>query len=275
MCTLIIVRNGYASYPLVVAANRDELLDRPSESPKFWEGAPRMLAPADAQRGGTWIGVNEYGVFAAVTNRNDVESVRGMDSRGELVVMADEARTAGDAIARIMRLDARRYNGFHIVVADARSGYLGYGDGSTGGERVRLDDLADGLHIVSNLGVGPTHSGRADNIMRAWWRGRTERLSPHVSGFDLMLTIHGDDGAIGMPRTGTKSMTSTCIHRPPEENYGTKSSAFIRLRTDWNGEPPTWLYRHRERPRNPDGSDGGPNCLAGWQPELRLPIVQG
>jgi hypothetical protein len=125
-----------------------------------------------------------------------------------------------------------------------------------------LDDLADGLHIVTNLGVGPSHSHRSDNIMRAWWRSRMERLSPHVSGYDLMLTIHAGGDA-------TKSMSSTCIHRPAEENYGTKSSAFIRLRKDWNGEPPTWLYRHRERPAD------GHNCTAPWQPELRLPILTG
>lgn len=40
-----------------------------------------------------------------------------------------------------------------------------------------------------------------------------------------------------------------------------------RLRTDWGREPPTWPYRHRERPA--DGHD----CGAPWQPELRLPLL--
>src|SRR5690349_20491572 len=114
MCTLIVVRNGYPSYPLVVAANRDELLYRPSEAPKFWDGAPRMLAPADAQRGGTWIGVNDRVVFAAVPNRNDVTSVRGIASRGDLVLMALSVSTAGEAVGLIARLVVRLYNGFHL-----------------------------------------------------------------------------------------------------------------------------------------------------------------
>lgn len=272
MCTLIVVRNGYPSYPIVVAANRDELLDRPSEPPKFWEDSPRILAPADAQRGGTWLGVNERGVFAAVTNRNDVRSVRGMDSRGDLVLMALEARTAGEAAARIARLDARRYNGFHLVILDQRSGYLAYGDGAAAAEaRVRLDDLADGPHVISNLGVGPEHSERARSVMRMWIRARLARDAPHVSGFDRALTIHDDERYV--PGSGTKSMGSVCIHRPQQENYGTKSSAFIRLRRDWNKDPPTWLYRHRERPTDAEGKDSGPNCMASWRPELRLTIL--
>lgn len=266
MCTLIVVRNGYPSFPLVVAANRDELLDRPSEAPKPWDHAPRMLAPTDLQRGGTWLGVSERGVFAAVTNRNDVVSVRGKDSRGELAVIALEARTAGEAVERILRLDARRYNGFHLVIADAHSGYVAYGDGENAADaRVRLEDMADGLHVISNLGVGPDHAARAHNILHMWRKARLDRDAPHVSGFDRLLTIH--DGGVG--GGGMKAMASVCIHRPAGENYGTKSSAFIRLRTDWGREPPTWLYRHRERP------DDGYNCNAPWQPELRLPILSG
>lgn len=37
MCTLIVLKGLYANYPLVVAANRDELLDRPSETPQIRE----------------------------------------------------------------------------------------------------------------------------------------------------------------------------------------------------------------------------------------------
>jgi uncharacterized protein with NRDE domain len=272
MCTLIVVRNGYPSYPLVVAANRDELIDPPSEPPKFWDGAPRMLAPADSQRGGTWIGVNDRGVFAAVTNRNDVASVRGMASRGDLVLMALSASTAGEAAGTIAKLGARLYNGFHLVIADRRSGYLAYGDGREAAEpRVRLEDLADGLHVISNLGVGPDHAARAHNVMRMWRKARLDKDSPHVSGFDRVLTFHDDERNVR--GTATKSMGSVCIHRPSAENYGTKSSAFIRLRTDWNAEPPTWLYRHRERPTDADGKDAGSNCNAGWKPEILLPTV--
>ena len=266
MCTLIVVRNGYPSHPLVVAANRDELLDRPSAAPRVWEDDPGLLAPMDLQRGGTWIGVNARGVFAAVTNRHDVVSMRGKDSRGELALIALDSGSASEALERILRLDMHRYNGFHLVIADRREAFLAYGDGERAGrERARVAELSDGLHVISNLGVGPDHAPRAHNVMRMWRKARLDRDAPHVSGFDRLLTLHEDDRFV--PGAGTKSMPGVCIHRPKAENYGTVSSAFIRLREGWNGEPPVWLYRHRERP------DDGYACNAGWQPELRLPIV--
>ncbi|HJV32990.1 MAG TPA: NRDE family protein [Patescibacteria group bacterium] len=266
MCTLIVVRNGYRHYPLVVAANRDELLDRPSEPPRVWEQEPRILAPLDAQRGGTWIGVNGRGVFAAVTNRHDVLSVRGKDSRGELALIALDSACASEALERVRRLDMRRYNGFHLVIADQREAWLAYGDGERAArEEARVEPLPDGIHVISNLGAGPDHAERARNVLHMFRKARLDADAPHVSGFDRVLTFHDDERHV--VGSGTKSMGSVCIHRPKEENYGTRSSAFIRLRTDWNGEPPTWLYRHRERP------DDGFNCNAGWQPELLLPIL--
>jgi uncharacterized protein with NRDE domain len=273
MCTVIIVRNTYDSYPIIVAANRDELLDRPSAPPKLWDGSPKLLAPVDKQRGGTWLGINEAGVFASVTNRRDVMSVRGMESRGELVIMSLEARTADEALERISRLDPRRYNGFHYVVADIRNGYVAYGDGiNHSGSRVRVEPLVDGINLISNLGVGPDHAARADNIMRTWRNARLDRGPPHHSGFDLMLTHH--DSEDSPANEGMKAMASVCVHRPERENYGTKSSAFIRLHAGRGVNSPEWLYRHRQRPVDEHGNDAGiANCRVAWQPEMRLPIV--
>ena len=73
-------------FPLVVAANRDERLDRPAHSLcVLREHAPRILGGRDDLAGGTWLAVNEHGVVAGLTNR---PSPGGRDptkrSRGEL-----------------------------------------------------------------------------------------------------------------------------------------------------------------------------------------------
>ena len=70
MCTLIAIHRTVTGAPLVVAANRDEYLDRPAEGPSIHEkpGGP-VLAPRDVRAGGTWLGINPMGVFAGVTNR--------------------------------------------------------------------------------------------------------------------------------------------------------------------------------------------------------------
>ncbi len=266
MCTLILALGLFPRFPVVVAANRDEQLDRPSAPPSFWQDEPRVLAPTDLRRGGTWIGVNDRGVFAAVTNRNDIVSQRGKDSRGELALMALDEATAAAAAARIGRLDMRRYNGFHLAIADAQSAFLAYGDGERAPEgRARIEELGSGLHLVSNLGAGPGHAPRAEEIVRVWHGRKLRRDAPHRATWDALLTIH-DPAPVADPAR-MKSMASSCIHRPPGENYGTKSSVFILLDGAWGSRGAEWRWWHRERP------EGGHNCAAAWHPELRLALT--
>ena len=83
MCTLALAFHADRRWPLVVAANRDERLGRPSED---WAlrsppGAQRHAAPRDAVAGGTWIGVGASGLFAF--------TLRDGFSRNALAAMLD------------------------------------------------------------------------------------------------------------------------------------------------------------------------------------------
>jgi uncharacterized protein with NRDE domain len=69
MCTLIVLHRCVPGTPLVVAANRDEFLDRPAEGPALrMRSAGSIVSPLDLEAGGTWLGLNEHGVFAGLTN---------------------------------------------------------------------------------------------------------------------------------------------------------------------------------------------------------------
>jgi uncharacterized protein with NRDE domain len=68
MCTLIVSIRQHDAVPLVVAANRDELLTRPARGPFKWKGLP-FVAPRDEQAGGSWLGLTTRGLFVGVTNR--------------------------------------------------------------------------------------------------------------------------------------------------------------------------------------------------------------
>ena len=93
MCTLIIAVSMWARAPLVVAANRDEDLQRPAESPSLWDNdGVRVLAPLDLKAGGTWLGVNAFGVFAGLTNRAAGSTNPDARSRGKLSAMHFGAR---------------------------------------------------------------------------------------------------------------------------------------------------------------------------------------
>ena len=272
MCTVIVDFNPTRERcPIVVATNRDELLGRSAEDPRIWPGRPTMLAPVDLQRQGTWIGVNEHGVFAALTNRVDVASVwdpkdpEKMRSRGQLVRIALQHRTAADAIAAVASLPARAYNGYNLVIVDAHEAFIVRGGGIEGAEHPSIERQSDkpGLLIVTNLGIGPKHSPRAEAIMALWERDREILLSeaPHRATWNQLLTIHDPD-----PHHDScwmKRMASTCIHRPAEENYGTRSSAFITLSPKWGAYGAEWRYWHRD----------GHACSGPWDRVRTLPIV--
>ncbi len=53
MCTLILMRDQFPGYPLVVASNRDENNARPSAEPTDWPDHPKIYAPRDLVLGGT------------------------------------------------------------------------------------------------------------------------------------------------------------------------------------------------------------------------------
>ena len=72
----------------ILGANRDEVYDRPFSPPMRWEDGIPFWAPRDDKDGGTWIGVNDNGLVAAITNLSRLESVEGRASRGHLVAGA-------------------------------------------------------------------------------------------------------------------------------------------------------------------------------------------
>src|SRR5512139_989608 len=93
MCTLAVALGQDRRWPVVVAANRDERLGRPSEpwGLRVGPGGVRFAAPRDVLAGGTWIGISAGGVFAGLTNYHapfDWYPDETRRSRGDIVGLA-------------------------------------------------------------------------------------------------------------------------------------------------------------------------------------------
>jgi uncharacterized protein with NRDE domain len=69
MCTLALYFKVFTGYSVVVAANRDEHYERPSAPPSIIGGSPTIVAGRDLRAGGTWLGINEYGLLVGILNR--------------------------------------------------------------------------------------------------------------------------------------------------------------------------------------------------------------
>ena len=86
MCLFFCAFEIHPKYRLIIAANRDEFYERPSQPAAFWPEAPELLAGKDLQGGGTWFGITRSGRIAAITNYRDPRSHRNdAPSRGLLL----------------------------------------------------------------------------------------------------------------------------------------------------------------------------------------------
>ncbi|WP_121823548.1 NRDE family protein [Halostella salina] len=243
MCTLTLAWRVFEDAPVAVAANRDELVDRPSEPPAAIEDDPRVVAPRDAEAGGTWIGYNEHGLLVAVTNRWVDADLAGDRSRGLLVRDALRHGSA-EAAARFVEREAgdHEFDGFNLLLADADAALLFEWDGS-----LRFSRLDPGVHVVVNVGADgrfdvpdarPEAGGeQADNARRV----RTA-LTPEP----------GETAAAWLDRAGDvlgDHEYGVCVHG---DGFGTRSSSLIAIGADGaryrfaDGPPCETAYREVE-----------------------------
>ncbi len=118
MCLIVIAHNAVAKFPLVLAANRDELYARPTRPAYIWDDDARVIGGRDLRAGGSWLAARKGGRFAAVTNVRGVGREEGGPSRGLLVsefVRGDEPPTS---YTRRVVTRGAEYAGFHLIVGD-------------------------------------------------------------------------------------------------------------------------------------------------------------
>ncbi len=148
MCTVIASIGSSPAWPLLLAANRDEKLDRPSRPPGcHWIDQPDVLGGLDVLAGGTWLAINRAGVVAAVLNRlGSLGPAPGKRSRGVLPLLALRHDTAAAAAAALTELNAYHWRSFNLVVGDRFGTYYLRG---TGQGPVTAQKMTPGVHIVT------------------------------------------------------------------------------------------------------------------------------
>src|ERR1700687_4073494 len=148
MCTRLILRRPEHAWPVVIGANRDEMIERPAMPPgRHWPDRAEVVGGLDLQAGGSWLGVNDWGVAAAILNRHgSLGPEAGRRSRGELVLEALDHADAVAAAAALSYLDPAAYRSFNLIVADNRDGFWLRHDG---GGRIEARPLKDGLSLIA------------------------------------------------------------------------------------------------------------------------------
>lgn len=225
MCLILFAYRQHADYPFVVIANRDEYYARPTRNAHWWDDAD-IFAGRDLEAGGTWLGINHQGHFAAVTN---VRESRGMSpgkmSRGELT--SGYLSTSQPAEKYLQQLVARDqdYSGFNLLLAD-QQGMWFYSNRDHGDHGVR--QIEPGIYGISNGGFDEPwpklSSGKAE---------LEALLAGNIDAVELMeiLTDHQIAEDHELPTTGVsldiERLLSSRFIRSPE--YGTRACSVLTI----------------------------------------------
>ena len=238
MCTLAIYFRAFPKFPLVIAANRDEFLSRPSLSPGVIDAGARIFGGRDQIHGGTWLGVNAWGVAAALLNRRSEDLPDpSRRSRGLLCLDALHFSSAVAARSLIEDSSTRVYNPFNLLVADPTAAWVA----SNHTDRITWRDLNPGLHLLTNLDLDDPECPRIALSYRMF----SEILevgpaSPTVPEFAARLRAILSTHDTALDPREAPSGNSLCLHAG---EYGTRSSTLIFL--DDTG---CWTYLHSDLP---------------------------
>lgn len=233
MCTLVLLRRPDHDWPLIVAANRDEMGNRPWRPPaRWWEDRPEVTAGLDELAGGTWMGINDQGMTAAILNRvGTLGPAPGKRSRGELVLEALDHADAVDAAQALADLDAGAYRPFNMVVADNRDAFWIRADGI----RVSVQPIAAGLHMLSAHDLDDRASPRIDAYLDRFRAAAAPR--PEEGDWTEWAALMADRGGEGQ---GGEEPPAMCFTRPG--GFGTVSSSLIALPAVGAEAEPVWRF---------------------------------
>jgi len=237
MCTVVILRRLGHDWPLLMAANRDEMAGRPWDPPaRHWPDRENVVAGIDHLAGGTWMGLNDEGVVAGILNRRDsLGPDDTLRSRGEIVLEALDHADAADAADALSNLDGRSYRSFNLVVTDNRDAYWIKSMGADTDGAIEVSEIPEGLSMMTAFDLNDTASGRV-----AFHKPRFEAAPvPDVDAGDWSawqnLLASGEYGDDTDHRDAMRITT--------DFGFGTLSSALVALPSvDFNDRKPVWLF---------------------------------
>lgn len=225
MCLLLFSFNKHPDYSLILAANRDEFFERPTDVAAFWDDYPSILAGRDRCKSGSWMGVNKEGRIAAVTNyREPTQNKPNAISRGALVSDYLKGKESAEDYMQNVMAQRHAYDEFNLLIGDKESLLFFCSIEDT------CQALTPGLYGISNGKLDSpwpkVEKGKAalENIIQANVKPEPENL------FELLAdkTIAADKE---LPSTGVsleweRRLSPLFVH---SKDYGTRSSTVLLI----------------------------------------------
>ncbi len=236
MCLAALALHSHPRWRLLLVGNRDEFHARPTAPLQRWAApAQRMLAGRDLRSGGSWVGLDDAGRCAVVTNVRDPLASMSGASRGALVAdyLAGAAPAAAFADALALRADA--YPPFNLLLADAAGAdYLG-------NHPPARQRLAPGIHGMSNgaLDAPWPKTVRLCAVLAGWSAAGDGDLTPlwrALADETIAADAQLPDTGVGLKLERRLSPAFIRGH-----DYGTRASTIVAVDGDGRG----WIHERR------------------------------
>ena len=268
MCLIAFAIGLDADRPLLLAANRDEYFERPTEPLHRWAlpDGTSVIAGRDLRDGGTWLGVSEAGRVAMLTTVRSANPGSGRRSRGELTTRWLQSSTSWEGL--LASIDPADYGGFNLVVGDLGTNVWAW-IGNRSPDHPHRDlpalhqrRLAPGVYGVSNATLD-TPWPKTLRLKEAL----SSALQPQDNSTDRLIQALADPQRPtpqSLPNTGVPPEIEHALSSPfvdmAERGYGTRSSLVADVRRSargWSATLSEWTHApepgkpHRWRPQTP------------------------
>lgn len=207
---------------------------------RHWPDRPAVVAGLDETAGGSWLGLNDHGLVAAILNRRgSLGPQPGKRSRGELVLEALDHADAETAATALSELNPDAYRSFNLVLADPWSGYWLRHRGQADVPGIESFALPEGLSMLTARDLNDAESPRiAANLPRFRAAAAPDPESGDWRAWQDLLSS-GPTTSAEDPFAGMTVIT--------DQGFETVSSSLIALpapRADLTSEPrkAVWLF---------------------------------
>lgn len=222
MCIIGTAIQVHQSFPFILAANRDEFIQRPAAPAHWWEEG--FVAGKDLSQGGTWLGLSQNGKIGALTNVRDPWEADAEYSRGIII----PKWLKHEDLSAVLK-EQHKYGGFNLLYGSVTD--LHYLTNRQGGKR-KLDK---GIYALSNADLSTewpkTKQLKIDieNSMKSPKEKLIEELFESLQRRDLWPDKFLPDTGVG--RDIERKLSPAYIDM---EEYGTRCSTVILV--DYQGE---------------------------------------
>ncbi|WP_455210871.1 NRDE family protein [Kaarinaea lacus] len=238
MCTLVILYRQNDDWPIIIGTNRDEMVNRPWLAPaRHWPDRSNVIAGLDQLAGGSWLGMNDTGVIAAINNRaGSLGPEKNKRSRGELVLEALDHDTANDAAEALIHLNPMAYRAFNLFIADANGAFWLRHLGHSDTESIEVFAIPPGVAMLTAHDLNDSCCERIKAYLPRFKNAKTPQpdLDDWSEWESLLLS-----------RESVSNEAGGAMRIVTDSGFNTVSSSLIALPAQQQDLKPVWRFARR------------------------------